>query len=119
VGNEKWVMAEKAYDNIFNQKKDISIESGINARNLIGKKVKNPLTGAEHIILPASFVDPEYGTGVVYSVPGHAPADLIALIDLKKDEKELEKYDIKDEVQSIQAIGMIKLEGYGRYLQRI
>ncbi len=113
VDNEIWIMAKNAYDNILNQKKDISIESEITPVNLIGKQVKNPLTGAKHIILPAPFVDPEYGTGVVYSVPGHAPADLIALIDLKKNEKELEKYEIKDEVQSIQAIGMIKLKGYG------
>ena len=112
INNEIWIIAKNAYDNIFNQKKDISILSDIDAKNLIGKHVKNPLTSLEHIILPAPFVDPEYGTGVVYSVPGHAPADLIALLDLKKDKIELEKYGINDEVQSIKAIGMIKLEGY-------
>ncbi len=112
INNEVWIIAKNAYGNIFNQKKDISIVSDIDAKNLIGKHVKNPLTSLEHIILPAPFVDPEYGTGVVYSVPGHAPADLIALLDLKKDKIELEKYGINDEVQSIKAIGMINLEGY-------
>jgi leucyl-tRNA synthetase len=113
VENETWIIAKNAYSNIFNQKKDISQISDVEAVDLIGKHVKNPLTGIEHITLPATFVDPEYGTGVVYSVPGHAPADLIALIDLKKDEGMLEKYDIYDEVQGIKAIGMIELEGYG------
>jgi leucyl-tRNA synthetase len=112
INNEVWIIAKNAYGNIFNQKKDISIVSDIDAKNLIGKHVENPLTSLEHIILPAPFVDPEYGTGVVYSVPGHAPADLIALLDLKKDKIELEKYGINDEVQSIKAMGMIKLEGY-------
>ena len=114
IEDENWIIAKNAYDNIVNQKKDISIIADVNATDLIGKSVKNPLTGLEHIILPASFVDPEYGTGVVYSVPGHAPADLIALIDLKKDDKQLVKYNIQDEVQGVQALGMIDLEGYSK-----
>ncbi len=114
VGNENWIIAKKAIDNILNQKNDISILSDVNADDIIGKYVKNPLTSEEHIVLPASFVDPEYATGVVYSVPGHAPADLIALIDLKKDIKELEKYGITDEVMKIEAVGIIELEGFGQ-----
>ena len=113
VENENWIIAKNAFDNLLNQKKDISIISDINAGDLIGKYIKNPLTNAEHIILPASFVDPEYATGVVYSVPGHAPADLIALLDLKNDVKQLEKYGIVDEVQKIHAFGIIELEGFG------
>ncbi len=112
VNNENWIIAKEAYSNILNQKKDILKVSDVNASELIGKHVKNPLTGDKHIILPASFVDPEYATGVVYSVPGHAPADLIALLDLKNDDKQLEKYNIKDQVLGIQAIGIIKLEGF-------
>ncbi|MBX0313083.1 MAG: leucine--tRNA ligase, partial [Sulfurihydrogenibium sp.] len=38
------------------------------------------------VILPASFVDLEVGTGIVMSVPAHAPYDFIALEDLKKSE---------------------------------
>ncbi len=114
VENENWIIAKKAYDNILNQKNDISIVSDVTADDIIGKYVKNPLTGEKHIVLPASFVDPEYATGVVYSVPGHAPADLIALMDLKKDVKELEKYGISDEVMKIEAVGIIELEGFGQ-----
>ncbi len=113
VGNENWIIARDAFDNLINQKKTIEIESDVVASDLIGKYVINPLTGSEHIILPASFVDPEYGTGVVYSVPGHAPADLIALIDLKKDDEILEKFDLVEKIKSIKPVGIIKLKGYG------
>ncbi|MDD3985238.1 MAG: leucine--tRNA ligase [Methanobacterium sp.] len=112
INNEKWIIAKEAYINILNQKKDIKKLSSININELIGKYVKNPLTGNKHIILPASFVNPEYATGIVYSVPGHAPADLTALIDLKNNEKLLEKYNIKEPVLTLQSIGIIKLEGY-------
>ncbi|AEG17129.1 leucine--tRNA ligase [Methanobacterium paludis] len=113
VDDENWIISRNAYDNILNQKKDTSIVSDVDAPAMIGKYVKNPLTGDEHIILPASFVDPEYATGVVYSVPGHAPADYIALMDLKKDAETLKKYGITDEVKSIRPVGMINLKGFG------
>lgn len=112
VDGEQWIIAKDAHDNLLNQK-EISLLSNVDPKELIGKSVKNPLTGKEHIILPASFVDPEYGTGVVYSVPGHAPADLIALKDLKNDEKELEKYGFENAVNAIHPLGIIKLEGFG------
>ena len=113
VDGEHWIVSREAYNNIKNQKKDTSILSDVDAPFMIGKYVKNPLTGEKHIILPASFVDPEYATGVVYSVPGHAPADYIALADLKKDAETLEKYGITEEVGAIQPIGMIHLKGFG------
>ena len=113
VGDEKWIIAKDAYDNLTNQKKNIEIEGDVDANELVGKYVKNPLTGIEHIVLPASFVDPEYGTGVVYSVPGHAPADLIALQDLKKNDELLEKFGLVDKIETIQPVGIIKLKGYG------
>jgi leucyl-tRNA synthetase len=113
IDDENWIIAKEAYDNLTNQKKNIKIEADIDANELVGKYVKNPLTGIEHIILPASFVDPEYGTGVVYSVPGHAPADLIALQDLKKNEELLKKFGLVEKIESIQPVGIIKLKGYG------
>ena len=37
------------------------------------------------IVLPAEFVDPESATGVVMSVPAHAPYDYQALLDLERE----------------------------------
>ncbi|UTB33948.1 MAG: leucine--tRNA ligase [Methanobacterium sp. ERen5] len=113
IDDEKWIIAKDAYDNLTNQKKNIEIEGDVDASELVGKYVKNPLTGIEHIVLPASFVDPEYGTGVVYSVPGHAPADLIALQDLKKNDELLEKFGLVEKIETIQPVGIIKLKDYG------
>ncbi len=44
-------------------------------KKLIGKKVLNPLTGAEMEILGDVFVDPEFGTGVVKLTPAHDQND--------------------------------------------
>ncbi len=53
---------------------------------LAGKKATTPL-GREVPVLPASFVDPSAGTGIVMSVPAHAPYDYLALRDLGKLEE--------------------------------
>ncbi len=49
------------------------------ASDLVGRDVEVPLTGDRVPILSGSFVDPSVGTGVVMSVPAHAPADAEAL----------------------------------------
>jgi leucyl-tRNA synthetase len=112
--DEEWIISKKSFDNLVNQK-EVEIIEDVNAEEMIGKHVKNPLTREELIILPASFVDPEYATGVVYSVPAHAPADYIALVDLTKNLETLEKYEIQKEVEKIQPIGLIRLEGFGKH----
>ncbi|MFP3166959.1 MAG: leucine--tRNA ligase [Candidatus Nanopusillus sp.] len=64
----------------------------IDVKELIGKECINPLTSEEVPILPAEFVDIKTGTGIVMSVPSHAPYDYIGLRDLLNTEyKEIAK----------------------------
>lgn len=50
--------------------------------SLVGLSVEVPLTGTKVPVLPSPMVDPRQGTGVVMSVPAHAPADWLALREL-------------------------------------
>ena len=56
-------------------------------------------------ILEAEFVEPAIGTGLVMSVPAHAPKDYQALMDLKAKNHEL--------ASKIEPIPIISTEGYG------
>jgi len=47
-------------------------------RDLVGKKVRLPLTGREIPIVADSFVDPEFGSGAVKVTPGHDENDFEA-----------------------------------------
>ncbi|MCX6771846.1 MAG: leucine--tRNA ligase [Candidatus Micrarchaeota archaeon] len=62
-----------------------SIVEEVSAQKMMEKKAKNPITGEELPIFPATFVDPKHGTGVVMSVPAHAPLDYLALRDAGLD----------------------------------
>jgi leucyl-tRNA synthetase len=49
------------------------------AADLVGRDVVVPLRGSKVPVLEGSLVDPRIGSGVVMSVPAHAPADAAAL----------------------------------------
>jgi len=85
VGEETWLLSKEAFEKLGFIKDGIQAEGEIMGEELIGKGCINPLDGKEVPILPASFVKPEYATGVVMSVPAHAPYDYIALKDLGSD----------------------------------
>jgi len=88
VNNEYWILPNTiVIEELKNQDFNVEIIEEININDLLGKHAKNPLTNEEVPILPAKFVNPEIGTGIVMSVPAHAPYDYIALLDLTKDEK--------------------------------
>ncbi|QHN07561.1 leucine--tRNA ligase [Methanothermobacter sp. THM-2] len=113
TGGEEWIVSRASLDNLSHQKLDLEVEGDVDPEELIGREVENPVTGEKHPVLPASFVDPEYATGVVFSVPAHAPADFIALEDLRKNSELLERYGLGDVIEGLEPINVITVEGYG------
>ncbi|MEM0500727.1 MAG: leucine--tRNA ligase [Ignisphaera sp.] len=79
-----WIIGEKAASRLKHQLNFVIIES-IKGSSLVGMKVRNPITNEEILVLPAAFVDASFATGIVMSVPAHAPYDAIALEDMKND----------------------------------
>ncbi len=113
VGDEKWIVSERGLEKLKNQNFDVGEVSKFQGQ-LIGKKVKAPIIDKEVPILPADFVDPENATGVVYSVPAHAPYDYIALKELQENPERLEEFGIdSEEVREIEPISLIKVSDYG------
>jgi len=96
---QKWIVGEPCIEKLKNLEYDIKIIGKIQGKNLIGKKVRLELDDFNNKIpiLPASFLDPHYGTGIVHSVPSDSADDLIALHDLKKNKELLEKYNLNIE----------------------
>src|SRR3972149_3709124 len=110
VDDEKWIVSKEcAYKMEFLDKK-ITYDGEIKGSELIGKTVTVPHRNESIVMLPASFVESETGTGVVMSVPAHAPFDYQALIDLKKSKIEPE---LSTKVNAITPISIIETEGYG------
>src|SRR3989338_3576146 len=63
------------------QHRKLELKGKIGPKTLIGKMVIAPGIEKEIPILPASFVLPNYGSGIVHSVPSDSPPDYIALME--------------------------------------
>jgi len=104
VNNEKWIITKEAARKMEFLNASVTLISEINGSDLIGKSVFDEQRKQQVPIFPASFVDPNNGTGIVMSVPAHAPYDYQALVDLRKDDNTLRKYNITGNVVPIKII---------------
>jgi len=116
VDGENWIVSEQSIRKLENQGRKIRVKERLKGRKLIGKHVLVPLLNKGVVILPANFVDANEATGVVYSVPAHAPWDYIGLKDLQEHPDKLEKYEISaEEIKKIRLISIIQVKGYGEF----
>ncbi|MCD4807332.1 MAG: leucine--tRNA ligase [Methanococcoides sp.] len=110
---EVWVVSKEAYRKLTFTDREVEFIEDIDARLLIGIKVTNPLNDAQVITLPASFVKGENGSGIVMSVPSHAPYDYLALRDLY--DKDLSEYGITEDLRELKFISLIKVKEFGEF----
>ena len=116
VNDETWIISEEAVFLLRNQNKNIEVLNKFKGNELIGRKAKDVYEVKEILILPGDFVDTSTATGIVYSVPAHAPYDYIALIDLQKDKNQIEKYNLNErEIDLIYPIQIIELKGVKQF----
>jgi leucyl-tRNA synthetase len=116
VDNEKWVISERAAEKLKEQGRELNVKRELKGRELVGKTFENPVNNSRLPILPGWFVDPTQATGVVYSVPAHAPYDWLGLKDLQEKPEILRQFGVDPEtVKSIKPISMIKVEDFGEY----
>ncbi|MEM3399655.1 MAG: leucine--tRNA ligase [Candidatus Micrarchaeia archaeon] len=102
---EIYFISKEAAGKFALQGKDGEVLEELSGAVFIGGECTNPITGETVRILPATFVEPKNGTGVVMSVPAHAPYDYIALRDLKGTE-----YEYKGEFKQV-----LRIDGYGNF----
>lgn len=116
VNNEQWIISEEAAEKLKEQRRKIEVISQFKGREIIGKHFVNPINNKKLLILPGWFVDPSHATGIVYSVPSHAPYDWLALRDLQTNPESLKEFNIEPaSVKNIQPISMIRVEGSGEH----
>jgi len=107
VDGEKWIVSAECARKLEFLDKKITYDGEISGSELVGQSVIVPHREESIPMLEASFVESFTGTGLVMSVPAHAPFDYQALADLKKSEP------LGSELQLIKPISIIETEGFG------
>jgi leucyl-tRNA synthetase len=113
VDDELWIVSKDAAKKLELLNHKVTIVSAINGEEIIGKYVKDPVRQTSIPIYPALFVEAQSGTGIVMSVPAHAPYDYHALEDLKRNiiVANNNKFGLNVE-KIIEPITIIESEGY-------
>lgn len=62
---------------------DVRVIGEVSGRDLLGRYAINPITEDKLPVLPGFFVRDDFATGVVMSVPSHAPFDYVAIESLR------------------------------------
>jgi len=107
VDGEKWIVSAECAHKLEFLDRKITYDGEISGSDLVGKQVIVPHRNEKILMLEASFVQSQTGTGLVMSVPAHAPFDYQALVDMKKNQP------LGSELQLIKPISIIQTEGYG------
>jgi leucyl-tRNA synthetase len=102
LGN-RMILSERAAFKLSFQIDNIEIIEKIKGSKLVGTKAENPITGKFIEVNGVEFVDVNFGTGVVMSVPAHAPFDY---------------YYAKKMGKNVEVIPVINVEGLGNTLAK-
>lgn len=96
VNNEIWICSKECIEKITYQFDNVELlYEKILGKDLVGKTCIVPEVNREVPILSGIFADPNIATGIVMSVPAHAPYDWIALIESKEDISPIKIIDVK------------------------
>jgi len=113
VNDEIWITSPECARKLEFLEKKIEVIEDVLGSDFVGQSAKAPHSSDSVLILPASFVKSDNGTGIVMSVPAHAPFDYQALLDSKSGKNKSINSDLLKNIQSIEPISMINTEGLG------
>jgi leucyl-tRNA synthetase len=109
---ERLIVSERAASKLNDQLAGVTSIATMKGSSLIGRFAVNPVNGKRILILPAKFVDPDNATGVVMSVPAHAPYDILAIRDLQNRPDTISKFGLDaGMVKDLAPIPVVRMEG--------
>jgi leucyl-tRNA synthetase len=112
VDGQTWIISREAARKLEFLNHKVEIIKTVKGSEMIGWNATNPLTNTSVPIYPATFVEADSGTGIVMSVPAHAPYDYQALEALKSDEKLQQIFHISVDDDNVRPIKIIESEAY-------
>ena len=95
VDGKEWIISESSIDKLKDQLHDVTVKSSIKSSALVKKTALNPITCDKIPVFESKFVNTDHATGVVMSVPSHAPFDYTALKALEEERNEKAKEALK------------------------
>jgi len=111
VDGETWIVSRSAATRLSEQLHKVKVDDELDGSELVGMTAKAQVTGKSVPVLPATLVDTELVTGVVMSVPAHAPYDYQGLVDVQEGRVKATPAIVKL-AKALKPIPLITVQGY-------
>ena len=96
IHDETWICSKECLHKLSFQYDQVTdLHETIKGSDLVGKTCIVPEIDREVPILAGTFADPSVATGIVMSVPAHAPYDWIALVESNEPIEAIKIIDVK------------------------
>ena len=116
VNGETWIVSDVCARKLEEQEKEVKVIGKIRGKELVGKCCTAPGIERDIMVLPSFFCDPNIGSGIVTSVPSHAPYDWMGLYDLQRDEELCKQFNVDhEEIKKLKPIALIEVKGWGEH----
>ncbi|MBR7153029.1 MAG: leucine--tRNA ligase [Candidatus Methanomethylophilaceae archaeon] len=113
---ETWIVSPQAAEKLQLQKDGVEVVGELDGKDMIGWMCEAPMIHRQIPVFPATFCNPDVGTGLVTSVPSDAPDDWISLEAVKNDPSVLSDYGLTQEMlDNAVPISIIEMKGYGDF----
>ncbi len=113
---ETWIVSPQAAEKLAIQKDGVKEVGTVSGRDMVGWMCEAPMIHREIPVFPATFCDPDVGSGLVTSVPSDAPDDWISLEAVKNDPRMISEYGLSQSViDAAVPISIISMEGYSDF----
>jgi leucyl-tRNA synthetase len=111
------VMSKDGYTKFALQHEDVQYVSSVTPDEIIVQKFRVPIQNDMVSVIKADFVDPDNGTGIVYSVPGHSIFDYLYYRknNIKSSIKRV--VEVKSRITVEQLVGKYGLENNESHLK--
>ena len=86
VNEDKLAVSREAFEKLSLQHESVELIRELKHKEILSGKYEVPLSGKKVDARETGFVDPDNGTGIVYSVPGHSVWDYVAQLENRKPE---------------------------------
>lgn len=110
---ERYYLSKESADMLKYQMK-IEVLGTLDGISLLSKKCRNPINDAVLPIFPGYFVREDVGTGIVMSVPAHAPFDYVAIERLRESGYDIQGVRPIKVIDAGRSMADSKEEGTGR-----
>lgn len=117
---QTFVVSKRASEKLRYQR-DAEFVEDVRVEDFIHKMAREPLYSREIPILPGSFVDPDIGTGVDYSVPAHSIWDHVGLMEISEKPEYIKVIEIEDRELEMEDVrkkfGIASLKDRGKLIE--